>query len=38
MPDKAGIIAMAKGGGFMGFMNGGRPLDVLTDPRMKKKK
>ena len=37
-PAKAGMIAMAKGGGLMGFMNGGSPLDVLTDPRMKKKK
>ena len=28
-PAKAGMIAMAKGGGLMGFMNGGSVLDPM---------
>ena len=29
-PQKAGMIAMAKGGGLMGFMNGGSVLDSIS--------
>ena len=29
-PAKAGMIAMAKGGGLMGFMNGGSVLDSIS--------
>ena len=28
-PAKAGMMAMAKGGGLMGFMNGGSVLDPM---------
>lgn len=28
-PGKAGMMAMAKGGGLMGFMNGGSVLDPM---------
>jgi len=31
-PQKAGMREMAKGGGLMGFMNGGSVLDSMMNP------
>ena len=35
-PQKAGMRAMAKGGGLMGFMNGGSVLDSMMNPNEKR--